>query len=267
MQCVNTLPTWRPYHPSISTPCKPIYHNIPTSTHIHTFNGKAACPEIFLLNASSELFMAGQVCCVPPNAEYLLLPTIPTTMQPKKLIRDETVHAQLSKTVSGLNWILFWDRCQNPIDFTRAWPLQLCQTIISTQLVMHVWCYACRINTQHYDARISLPVLTAHAHGLSVSTTQTFASWNSSDPLPYFSKFSVRLYGIRTCNMTNDIECVSYTPVLSIAAVTGCPGGCGCLYNKAVVPGAAIPRKTVKISTRSCMTPNDWCMDMISNDS
>jgi hypothetical protein len=204
MQCVKTLPTWRPYHPSISDPCKLIYRNI------HAFNGKVACTEVFILNALSELFMARQVCCVLSNAEYLLLPTIPTTMEPKKLIREETVHAQLSKTVSGLNWILFWDSYQNPIDFTRAWPLQLSQTLSDTQLALPVWCYACRINTQHYDARFSLPLLTAHAHGLSVPTTQTFASWTSNDPLPYFSKFSVRLYGIRTCNITNDIQCVVF---------------------------------------------------------
>jgi hypothetical protein len=221
MECVKTLPTWRPHHPFISTPCNLIYRNIPTN--IHTFNGKAACTEIFIPNALSELCMVWQVCCVWSNAEYLLLPTIPTTMEPKKIIRENTVHAQLSKTVSGLNWILFCDRYQNPIDFTHAWPLRLSQTLSGTQLVLHVWCYACRINTQHYDAQISLPLLTAHAHGLSVSTTQTFASWTSSDPLPYFSKFSVRLYGIRTCNM-NDIQCVSFISVLSIAAVTGCPG-------------------------------------------
>jgi hypothetical protein len=146
-------------------------------------------------------------------------------MQPKKLNRDETVHAQISETVSGPNWILYWDRCKNPIDFTRAWPEQLSQTIKCTQLVMNVWCYACRINTQHYDARISLPLLTAHAHGLSVFTIQTFPSWTPSDPSPYFSKFSVRLYGIRTFNTTNYIQCVSYISVLSTAAVKGCPGG------------------------------------------
>lgn len=151
MECVKTLPTWRPHHPSISNPCTLIYRNIPTN--IHTLNGKAACTDIFILNALSELFMAWQVCCVLSNAEYLLLPTIPTTMEPKKLIREEKVHAQLSETVSGLNWIVFCDRYQNPINFTRAWPLQLSQTLSGTQLVMHVWCYACRINTQHYDAQ------------------------------------------------------------------------------------------------------------------
>jgi hypothetical protein len=61
---------------------------------------------VFLLNASSKLFMVGQVFCVLSNAEYLLLPII-RTMQPKKLNRDETVHAQISETVSGPNWILY----------------------------------------------------------------------------------------------------------------------------------------------------------------
>lgn len=258
MECVKTSPTWRPYHPSISTPCKLIYRNIPTN--IHTFNGRAARTEIFILNALSELFMAWQVCCVLSNAEYLLFPTIPTNTEPKKLIREETVHAQHSKTVSGLNWILFCDRYQNPIDFTHAWPLQVSQTLSGTQLVQHVWCYACRINTQHYDARISLPLLTAHAHSLTVSTTQTFASRTSSDSVPFFSKFSVRLDGIRTCNMTNDIQCVSFISALSTAAVTRCPGGYDFLYNKAPVFSVAIPRKTVNISTRSCVSDITWLM-------
>lgn len=99
MECVKTLPTWRPYHPSISDPCKLIYRNI--RTNMHAFNGKAACTELFIMNALSELFMAWQVCCVLSNSEYLLLPTIPTTIEPKKLIREETVHAQPSKTVSS----------------------------------------------------------------------------------------------------------------------------------------------------------------------
>jgi len=113
----------------------------------------------------SELFTAWQVCRVLSTAEYLLLPTVSTTMEPKKLIREETVHAQLSKMVSGLKWILFWDIYQNSIDFTHVWPLQLSQTLSGTQLLLHIRCYVCRINTQHYDAQISLPLLTAHAHG------------------------------------------------------------------------------------------------------
>jgi hypothetical protein len=166
---------------------------------------------------------------------------------------EETVHAQHSKTVSGLNWILFWDRYQNPIDFTHAWPLQHSQTLSGTQLELHIRCLCMPNQYAALRRTISLPLLTAHAHGLSVSTTQTFASWTSSDPLPYFSKFSVRLYGIRTCNTTNNIQCVSFFYVLSIAAVTGCPDGNDFLYNKAAVLGMAIPRKTVNISTRSCV--------------
>ena len=60
------------------------------------------------MNALSELFMAWLVGCVLSNAKYLLLPTVPTTMEPKKLIREERVHAQISKTVLGPKRILFW---------------------------------------------------------------------------------------------------------------------------------------------------------------
>jgi hypothetical protein len=55
----------------------------------------------------------------------------------------------------------------------------------------------------------------------------------------------------------NDIQCFSFISVLSIVAVTGCPGGYDFLYNKAAVLGAAIPRKAVNISTRSCVISRD----------